>query len=135
MLILKPPRIIFDTNIFIDVAKGRIPVEDWWTVREFVNRNYMHTVTPVTVAELLEGIARGDDEHFEKNQAPLRKLAKSFTSTLHVPHVKYFLHREIFGLDTVEPLGIETDFATVVDIVLCAYTKEDLSTMNVKHKG
>src|ERR1700733_1843042 len=135
MIILKPPRIIFDTNIFIDAAKGDIPPQDWQTVREFVNRNYTHAITPVTVAELFQGIARGDEKHFEKNQAPLRKLANSFTCALHVPHVKYFLHREIFGLDTVEPPGVETDFATVVDIVLCAYTKEDLCTMNVKHKG
>ena len=27
--------------------------------------------------------------------------------------MKYFLHREIFGLDTVEPAGVETDFATL----------------------
>jgi hypothetical protein len=27
--------------------------------------------------------------------------------------VKYFLHREIFGLDTIEPAGVETDFATL----------------------
>lgn len=135
MLVLKPPRIIFDTNVFIDAAKGDIPPEDWRAVREFVNRNYTHTVTPVTVAELLEGVARGDEKHFEKNQKPLQKLAKSFTSAVYVPHVKYFLHREIFGLSTDEPPGVETDFATVVDIVLCANTKEDLCTMNVRHKG
>jgi predicted nucleic acid-binding protein len=135
MAIVKPPRIIFDTNIFIDAAKGDISHADWQTVREFVNRNFVHAITPVTVAELLEGIARGDERHFEANQRPLQKLAQSFSSVVHVPHVKYFLHREIFDLDTLEPLGVETDFATVVDIVLCANTKEDLSTLNVKHKG
>lgn len=135
MLVLKPPRLIFDTNVFIDAAKGDIPREDWRVVREFVNRHYTHAVTPVTVAELLEGVARGDEKHFEKNQKPLQKLAKSFMTAVHVSHVKYFLHREIFGMDTVEPPGVETDFATVVDIVLCANTKEDLCMMNVNHKG
>src|SRR5271155_3842264 len=135
MLIVKPPRIIFDTNIFIDAAKGEILPDDWRTVREFLNCNYARAVTPITVAELLEGVARGDEKHFEKNQKPLRKLATSFASAVYLPHVKYFLHREIFDLNTVEPSGIEADFATVVDIVLCANTKEDLCTTNVKHKG
>jgi hypothetical protein len=135
MLIVRPPRIIFDTNIFIDAAKGEISPDDWGAVREFVNRNYAHAVTPITVAELLEGVARGDEQHFEKNQKPLRKLATSFPSAVYLPHVKYFLHREIFDLCTLEPSGIEADFATVVDIVLCANTKEDLCTINVKHKG
>jgi len=123
------PRILFDTAVFIDAANGvlekgapttRIPPSDWNRAVAHVDRNFVHAISPYTVAELLTGIANADPNCFSQNKVALRKLRSSFRSHVHLPYTKYFTLREVFGLPAPYPDNLEDNFDSKMDIVLDA---------------
>jgi hypothetical protein len=132
-LILKPPRIVFDTMIFIDAASGAlgkvsqtaILPADWSKVANHVNRNYVHAVTPATVVELLTSLANADSKYFSEQCWRLRKLQRSFTNTIFLSWVRYFIRADVFGLEPNMAPGIEYNFRNVIDRVLESKSKED----------
>jgi predicted nucleic acid-binding protein len=142
-LILNPPRIIFDTNIFVDAAEGArgstkqtaISPSDWRKVVSFVNQAYTHAVTPATVGELLMGVRNSQDNYFEQQRVPIRKLRESFASTVFLSYVKYFIRCEVFQLEANYSAGLEQDFELVTDIVLAANSKSDLINRKVWCRG
>jgi hypothetical protein len=132
-LIFKPPRIIFDTMIFIDAASGALGKmshtailrADWSKVANHVNRNFVHAVTPATVVELLTSLANADSKYFSEQCWRLRKLQRSFTNTVFLNWVRYFIRADVFGLEANMAPEIEYNFRNVIDLVLESKSKED----------
>lgn len=144
MEIVIPQRVIFDTNVFVDAANGYlrkgfaerwILPEDWRCAAAFVDRSFLYAISPITVIELLSGIDQGEPQYFEQNRASLRKVIHPFAARTYLPFIRYFVQREVFGIDASYPPELEDDFETVIDIVLSASTKDDLASKSVPFKG
>jgi hypothetical protein len=74
------PKLIADTNIFIDRAKGEISQGDWDLAQARIRREYRYCVSYQTYLELLTKLGRGDEEHFQQNKIPLAYLAMNQNS-------------------------------------------------------
>lgn len=144
MMSLEVPRIVFDTAVFIDAADGalgkglpaqRISPTDWGMAVAYVEKNFLHAVSPITAAELLAGVASGGAHHFPENKVALWKLRHSFRAQVELPFDKYFALREIFGRAAPYPDGLEDNFMRIVDLVLEANSVEDLSQRRVLFEG
>jgi hypothetical protein len=144
MMSLEVPRIIFDTAVFIDAADGalgkglpaqRISPTDWGMAVAYVEKNFLHAVSPITAAELLAGVASGGAHHFPENKVALWKLRHSFRAQVELPFDKYFALREIFGREAPYPDGLEDNFMRIVDLVLEANSLDDLSQEKVLFEG
>jgi hypothetical protein len=68
------PKIFLDTSICVDVGRGNISFAEWEIVRRFIANRFTYAISPLTLSEILVGIARGDDAHFESNRGALRIL-------------------------------------------------------------
>jgi hypothetical protein len=144
MVSLEVPRIIFDTAVFIDAANGvlgkgqparRISSADWRMAVAYVEKNFLHAISPITAAELLAGVASGGAHHFRENKVALRKLGHSFRTQVELPFDKYFALREIFGREAPYPAGLEDNFMRIIDVVLEANSLDDLSQGRVLFEG
>jgi predicted nucleic acid-binding protein len=68
------PKLFLDANICIYVANGKIQPAEWRRVQKRISNNYRYCISLITLKELLGKIARGSDDYFERNKAPLRVL-------------------------------------------------------------
>jgi len=67
-------KLIFDTNICIDVANGVISESDWDSMARHIRRRYKYCISWVTWKELLQKLSRGQSSFWCKNVEPLRIL-------------------------------------------------------------
>ena len=74
MTIMKQKKIYFDTNVFIEVADGRISPHSWTEVCKVIPENYHYCVSPLTVIELLNSVISGSEQHFHQNRKRLEAL-------------------------------------------------------------
>jgi hypothetical protein len=133
MLVVTPPLVIFDTMIFTDAASGAlgkasqtaISPADWAKVINYVNRTYVHAATPATVVELLTSLGNADRKYFSEQCVRLRKLQQSFSNTIFLNWVRYFIRTEVFGLEANMDSEIEYNLRNVINLVLNSSSKED----------
>jgi len=135
MLVVTPPLVIFDTMIFTDAASGAlgkasqtaISPADWAKVINYVNRTYVHAATPATVVELLTSLGNADRKYFSEQCVRLRKLQQSFSNTIFLNWVRYFIRTEVFGLEANMDSEIEYNLRNVINLVLNSSSKETRS--------
>jgi len=68
------PTICFDSAVCINAANGKYPNSEWRAVWKFVVKNFDYAIVPLVLTELILGIARGDEAHFESNRGALKIL-------------------------------------------------------------
>jgi predicted nucleic acid-binding protein len=91
------PKIFLDTNICINVANGEIEPGEWRKVWEHIREQFQYCISFVTLKELLGKLARGSDQHFERNKRPLHVLYGSGRRRF-LPYPSVFALREVLGL-------------------------------------
>ena len=91
------PKLFLDTNVLINAADGRIPCDEWTRVRQHINAHFQYCISSVTWKELIVGVARCDDAHFNKNKERLRVLC-SLDSGTFLPYPPVFALRMVLGL-------------------------------------
>jgi hypothetical protein len=116
--------LFFDTSICIDRGKGRYSDSDWSLVWKFVTRNFNYAICPLVLTELLIGIARGPEEHFENNRRALKVLYPTHPKRLLTPPgtfaIETILRRRVGGFLR------EADFKEQIKVVLHAHNKASL---------
>jgi len=122
----RKPTIAFDTAVCINAANGNYPRSEWQVVWKFVARNFEYGTIPLTLTEILHGIALGDAEHFEDNRKALKTLCPT--------HKKRFLEMPgAFTLRTVlrrRPSLVDLPGSDSLQheahVVMCASSKAEM---------
>lgn len=68
------PTICLDTTVCINAASGKYPPAEWRRVWRFIRSNFEYAILHPVLAELIIGVADGDDLHFRHNQAAVKIL-------------------------------------------------------------
>ena len=122
--------IFFDTSICIAVARGHIHTGEWKAVWKFIERNFNYAISPMTLSEVLVGLGRGDEAHFEANRVALRILCPPRkTEFLRMP-LHFALQTVLRDNRSVEGLGPK-DFRLQSRVTLRASDKLALTTGGV----
>lgn len=126
------PILFFDTQIPIDVAFGRIAPRDWRTVRSYVSTHFRYRISPLTLTELLVGIARGDEAHFLRNRTAVRELCwTSLRPDKFLRPPDQFVLKTVFGEDNSK-LGLEpANLCRSVEVLLRARNLKQLNSGDV----
>jgi hypothetical protein len=119
------PTAFLDTSICISVANKQIPVEEWRAVWKYIANRYDYAISPMTLGEIMVGIARGDAQYFEENRQALRVLYQTHKkSFLRMPG--HFVLEKVLN-DRRDNPGLEPpDFELEVRVTLAAVSKTAL---------
>jgi hypothetical protein len=128
------PLLCFDSAICINRSKGRYPDSEWRTVWKFVVSNFQYAIIPLILTELMLGVGRGDEAHFDDNRRALQ--------VLYPTHKKLFLDMPgMFATQTVLGWLPSGDFLTPdtfrdeAQILMRATSKGSLISGRVQMRG
>jgi len=94
------PKLFLDTNICINAANGKIPVEEWGRVRKFIGKHFRYQISFITMKELLGKVARCADQYFAQNKRPLNVLFGTGGRQF-LPYPSVFALRKALGLQSL----------------------------------
>ncbi len=125
------PKLLLDTNIYVDVADGRIRAEDWDQAERWIRNRCRYCVSFPTMKELLGKLARCGKRHFESNKKPLRILCEPGRPRF-LPYPSVFALRTVLGLTSIARVGYpknlpeEITSERIIEAVLDAPDKSSL---------
>lgn len=122
------PIVFFDTNVVIAVARGTITEDDWSTVKRYISSAFSYRLSPLTLVELLMGIRRGDDAHFEQNREPVKILTSFGGRPRFFPFPGAFAGSVIFGRHLATPRFEPEDFEGWLTVVLRARNRGEVQS-------
>ena len=129
------PKLFLDTQICIDIAKRVIDRRMWARVWRKIMSRFQYVISPLTLCEILRGIASGTDLYFDDNREALRVLVPPNSEK------RFLAFPAAFVLQTVpchktEAQGFGAkDFEKWVKVVLMAPNKHALEAGNVSLGG
>jgi hypothetical protein len=126
------PKLFVDTQICIDVTKRLVDERLWARVWRYITGSFEYVISPLTLCELLHGVAAGTDIYFNQNRKAIRVLVpphrvKRFLDFPGAFVLKTVLHRKI-EVQRIEP----EEFDTWVKLVLKARSKAELEWGGVR---
>src|SRR5258708_1391646 len=124
MTMLPIAKIFFDTQVCINAANKSISERDWRDVTGYVQNAAEYCISPLSVAEIVLSITRGDERYFESGKLRLRKIY-SEGGRRFFDFPRYFL-AETLGLQVRRPTHLEDDFGFSIQVILLAETKREL---------
>jgi hypothetical protein len=120
------PKIFFDTSLCIDIAR-KIPADEWSKVSNRVFRKFRYFISPLTVYELVAGLASADERHFIQNQEAIRAVYPTGPKTF-LPLLRAFIPAQLFRERVMVPPSIDTDFKLWVKVILKARSRKELES-------
>jgi hypothetical protein len=118
------PRVFFDTQI----CSNFIPEKEWDLVADYLNKRAKYAVSPLTVIELLAGLAKGQAEYFKTHQERLKRLYSPERGAQFFDFIRFFIAKALFDITLPRSATLEDNFAQIITIVSNAKSKEELST-------
>jgi hypothetical protein len=67
-LICVPPKTFLDTQIVIDVERGRISGDEWSCAVSYIKNTTRYCISPLTVGKLIYALANGDSAFFKPHR-------------------------------------------------------------------
>ena len=128
------PKIFLDTCVCIDVAQGVQPGADWTSVSKTLCKKFRYKISPLTVYELISGLARGGGEHFQRNREAISVLYPAGRKTF-LPPLSVFMPNALFGEHRRMPYSVENDFERWVLAVLQARSFSELQSDKLIVRG
>jgi hypothetical protein len=128
-------KIFLDTSICIDVARGIIPCADWLEVLRRMRGIFRYYISPLTVYELVAGLAHSDEEHFRQNKEAIRVVYPVGPKRL-LDLLRAFVPNTIFSETRRLRYSVDTDFNSWIRAVLQAASKQALESgkLRVRHR-
>jgi hypothetical protein len=124
MTTLPTAKVFFDTQICINAANKAISEEDWREATEYIQKVAEYWISPLSVGEIVLGIAKGDERHFENGKTRLRKIySEGARHFFDFP--RYFLAKTL-GFEAKRPANLEDDFGFSIQVILLAESKSEL---------
>src|SRR5260221_15648 len=124
------PIIFFDTSVCIDIARSP-ETHDWPRLQKCLGSDFRYRIAPLTVYELVAGLATGDDTHFDKNRRAIRILYSPGRRRI-FPTVKSFVSQALFGSRLKKVYSSELDFDLWIKAILQAHDREALQSGKLK---
>jgi hypothetical protein len=126
------PRLFFDTQICITVGKRLVDQRCWTRVWRYVKENFQYVISPLTLCELLRGVASGTDLYFDENREAIRVLIPSLAHPRFLEFPAAFVLKTVLNCTQGAPsLGTE-EFEKWVRVVLRASSKDQLECGDVR---
>ena len=94
--------VFYDTQVVSYALAGRIMPTEWKLVSRYVSARCRYCVSLNTLAELVVGLARGDEAHFSENVNRIKFLC-SGANTLFLPLVGEFIRERAFHAKPLRP--------------------------------
>jgi hypothetical protein len=110
----------------IDSANQVIPENDWRLVSDHLSAWAEYCVSPLTVIELLNSLAKSDAQDFQKRRERLRRVYEPGQKAHFFDYFRFFVAEVVFGIALPRPANLENDFGEVIKIVLAATSAEEL---------
>jgi hypothetical protein len=126
------PKLFLDTSVCIDVARAKvISASDWAGTWEKCKTRFGYCISPVTIYELVAGLAESDDAHFIESRKAIQVLyptgPKSFLDLLSV-----FVPNTIFGENRRTAPSVDTAFDLWIKAVLLSPDKTTLQSEKLR---
>jgi len=119
-------KIFFDTSLCIEIGKGKLSGYPDRTFKEF-----RYQISPLTVYELIAGLATGQDSFFNRNREALRAVYPTGPKRF-LPLLRSFIPKQLFGENIKLPPSVDVDFDLWIKTVLKARTREELESGKLK---
>jgi len=124
------PIVFFDTSVCIDLA--HFPeAHDWPRIRKCLGIDFRYRIAPVTVYELVAGLATGGDAHFDRNRKAIRVLYDPRQKKI-FPPVRSFVLQTLFGDRLPTTYSADLDFRLWIKAVLQAPSRAVLQSGQLK---
>ena len=125
------PRLFLDTQICIDIGKRVIDRRMWARVWRHITSNFQYVISPLTLCEVLTGVASGTDRYFNENREALRVLVPPNSQKRFLGLPAAFVLQTVL-CHKIEAQGFAPkDFDTWVKVVLRAPNKHALEAGDV----
>lgn len=115
-------KIFFDTSLCIDIGNRKLSEPPDWAYRRF--RYY---ISPLTVYELVAGLATGQDNYFNRNREAIRSVYPTGPKRF-LPLLRSFIPKQLFGETIKLPQSVDVDFDLWIKTVLKARTRQELES-------
>lgn len=126
------PRLFFDTQICINVGNRSVSERRWASVWRYVTQNFQYVISPLTLCELLRGVACGTDRHFNENREAIRVLVPPHRHKCFLDFPAAFVLKAVLGCQQGAPSVGTQEFERWVRVVLRARSKDALEAGDVR---
>ena len=126
----RKPKIFLDTSVCIDVAKGNVPAEEWRTIWKYIANNFEYAISPMTIREILVGLAKGDAQYFTENREALKVLYPTHRKTFFKLPGEFVLEQVLNWTRSVSGRR-PSDLQLQIRVVLGAFSRADLEHSQV----
>ncbi len=120
------PRLFLDTQICINVGKRLIAQRTWDRVWRHITSNFEYVISPLTLCELLRGVASGTDRHFNENREAIRVLVPPHKRKRFLDLPAAFALKTVLNCNRGAPSLGTQDFEMMARVVLRAPSKNAL---------
>jgi hypothetical protein len=117
-------RVILDSSVAINVAKGKVSQSRWDDLCSLLRRRCAHFVCPLTFIELITGLGRGSEVYYKSNLEAANALLRPGDRFLKFPG--HFVLDRVFGDSREKPDFEPKDFSEWASILLKATNKKQL---------
>jgi len=126
------PKLFLDTQISIDVGKRLIDQRTWARVWRHVTTKFQYVISPLTLCELLRGVASGTESYFNENREAIRVLVPPHKRKHLLDLPAGFVLKTVLNRRQRDPSLWAQDYETWVKVVLRARTKNELEAGDVQ---
>jgi len=124
------PKLFFDTSLCIDIARERASGRETGSLRSICSR-CRDFISPLTVYELVAGLASGTDAHFKQNREAI-KAVYPVGHKRFLPSLRVLLPKQLFGERAKVAHSFDLDFDLWVRAVLKARNRQELESGRMK---
>jgi hypothetical protein len=126
------PKLFFDSQICIDIANRTLDERRWARTWRYVRQNFRYVVSPLTLCELLRGVACGTELYFNENREAIRVLVPSPARDRFLPFPSAFVLKTVLNCEQGAPSLPTRQFDMWVRVVLKASSKHELEAGDVR---
>ncbi|MGA7884953.1 MAG: hypothetical protein WCA44_04360 [Acidobacteriaceae bacterium] len=135
-MLVHPPKTFLDTQIVIDAGRGAISADEWSAAAGYLKVATRYCISPLTAGELIFGLERSGEKHFENHRRELQILIAPNGDAEVFDFIPYFVGLQL-GLDVARPAHLEDDMLGSIGLILDAPSKAALLSgyLHPNHPG